>query len=245
MIERLEDAPLSPTAAAILREMYAATALRGTVAEEPQPIDSMTRISVVQGSELNRLVRESGARRTLEIGLAYGFSTVWILDALGAGGSHTAIDPFQRRDWGGIGEFQAQRLTNGAAFTLVEDYSIHALSALIKAGERFDFLFIDGNHRFDDVLVDFYLADQAARPGALIAFDDLWMPSIRMVVRFVLGNRDYEAVPQAAANMLVMRKRGDDARAWTDFAMFGPSLFSRDWRASFKDSVRGWLSGRL
>ena len=81
-------------------------------------------------------------------------------------------------------------------FTLIEDYSIHVLSDFIRAGKSFDFIFIDGNHRFDDVLVDFYLADQVLEVGGLMVLDDTWMASIRTVLAFVLANRAYEIVPQ-------------------------------------------------
>ena len=82
---------------------------------------------------------------------------------------------------------QARRISS-KRFTLIEDYSIHVLSDFIRAGKSFDFIFIDGNHRFDDVLVDFYLADQVLEVGGLMVLDDIWMASIRTVLAFVLAN---------------------------------------------------------
>ena len=76
------------------------------------------------------------------------------------------------------------------------------------------------NHRFDDVLVDFYLSDQVLAEGGLIAFDDMWMPSVRTVQSFILSNRKYEIVPQPVANMIVMRKLADDDREWAHFQPF-------------------------
>ncbi len=208
---------LSSEAEAILDEMYTAPKLQGQ--DGPVEIDPITRVDKTAGSELNRLVRESGAKKSLEIGLAYGFSTIWIMDALAEGGSHIALDPFQSGMWHGVGATQARRLT-AKRFELLEDYSIHVLSDFIRAGERFDFIFIDGNHRFDDVLVDFYLADQVLEVGGLMVLDDTWMASIRTVASFVLANRAYRPVPQRSNRMLALEKLKDDDRSWRHFRPF-------------------------
>ena len=73
---------------------------------------------------------------------------------------------------------------------------------LSKAG-KFDFIFIDGNHRFDDVLVDFYLSDQLISPGGLIVFDDMWMRSVRTTINFILTNRQYKIAQQPVENIMV------------------------------------------
>jgi hypothetical protein len=47
-------------------------------------------------------------QRTLEAEMAYGFSTLYILSVLkqlGAG-HHTALDPYQVKDWNGVGKSQ-------------------------------------------------------------------------------------------------------------------------------------------
>jgi len=209
---------LSPEAEAILSEMYSAPQLEGN--EGPVEIDPITRIDRTKGAELNRLVRENGTKDSLEIGLAYGFSTIWIMDGLSSDGHHIALDPFQSSLWKGVGQTQAQRLP-GKRFELLEDYSIHALSDFIRAGKRFDFIFIDGNHRFDDVLVDFYLSDQALKVGGLMVLDDMWMASIRTVAAFVVANRAYQVVRQASPGIFAMRKLKDDDRSWRHFRPFG------------------------
>lgn len=208
---------LSPQAQIILDEMYSAPSLEGLNGEVA--IDQVTRVDPVKGAELYRLVRESGAQKSLEVGLAYGFSTIWIMDALEEGGSHVAIDPFQSSYWHGVGLVQARRLS-GKTFTFLEDYSIHALSDFIRAGDRFDFIFIDGNHRFDDVLVDFYLADQILNVGGIMVLDDTWMASIRTAHKFVLANRAYQPVPQKGRTMAALRKTRDDDRDWRHFRPF-------------------------
>jgi predicted O-methyltransferase YrrM len=147
---------------------------------------------------MHDLMREHSVKQSLEVGMAYGFSTVWMLDALRsqADSLHIAIDPFQKTGWHGIGLAQVARLGFKYNFQWVEDYSIHALSNLIFKQEKYDFIYIDGNHRFDDVLVDFYLSDQILNCGGLIVFDDTRMQSVQTVVNFVITNRAYELVRQ-------------------------------------------------
>jgi len=167
-------------------------------------------------------MRTHSTERSLEIGFAYGFSTVWMLDALRSRSNslHISIDPFEKSQWGGIGLYQVQRLASETRFNWKNDLSIHALSDLIRETAKVDFIFIDGNHRFDDVIVDFYLSDQILKPGGLIVFDDTWMHSIQTAVSFILNNRDYEPVPQSVGNMTVIKKKRNDDRDWTHFNNF-------------------------
>jgi predicted O-methyltransferase YrrM len=206
----------------VLIDMYSANQLRGTASDQPINIDATTRISIAQGAQINQIVRQSVAIKSLEIGFAYGFSAVWILDALRSREAlrHVAIDPFEMTHWGGVGLHQVKRLSVAPGFEWIEEESIHALPRLIKSEEKFDFIFIDGSHRFDNVLVDFYLSDQLVSPGGLLAFDDMWMPSIRTVVSFVLANRQYKMVAQPVSNMMVLRKLGDENRDWRHFECF-------------------------
>jgi predicted O-methyltransferase YrrM len=206
----------------VLDYMYHSDKLHGTESDQPICIDKSTRISVGQGVTINSLMRAHSVKRSLEIGLAYGFSTVWMLDALRSqrDSLHIAIDPFELRSWHGIGLVQIKKLDLDRHFQWVEDYSIHALSDLIRQQAQFDFIYIDGNHRFDDVVVDFYLSDQVLRPGGLIALDDLWMQSIRTAANFIVTNRAYKLVPQPVDNMMVLKKEHGDDRDWLHFKSF-------------------------
>lgn len=208
---------LGAQALEVLTQMYSATHLQGTDGEAEV---GLTKIGPLQGAVLHRLVRQTGALRTLEVGFAYGFSTIWLLDALPPGGHHVAIDPHERTAYAGVGLRQVEKLGAQQRFSWCEALSIHALSDAIRQGEQHDLVFIDGNHRFDDVLVDFYLADQVLRPGGVLALDDMWMPSIRSVASFITANRAYQAVAQPEGNMAVFQKLADDRRDWRHFVPF-------------------------
>jgi predicted O-methyltransferase YrrM len=208
----------------LLADMYSAKQLVGTARDEPISIHE-AKISIAQGAQMNQLIRQSETNHSLEVGFAYGFSTIWILDGLRSrkNSRHVAIDPFETTYWGGVGLHQVKRLNVAPGFEWIDEFSIHALSTLIKRGEKFDFIYIDGNHRFDDVLVDFYLSDQLVSPGGLVLFDDVSMPSVRTVISFILTNRQYNIVPQSVRNLVVLKKVADDSydnRDWRHFERF-------------------------
>ena len=213
---------LLPRAAAVLREMYSAGALPGAPHGGPVTIDQRTRISIHQGAELHRLVSTAGANSCLEVGLAYGYSTAWILDALSRtpDTSHVAIDPFQLSRWGGVGLETASRLNAAARFQWIQERSDFALASFAKEERTFDFIYIDGGHRFDDVIVDFYLADRVLDVSGLMVFDDMFLPSIQTAVSFVERNRSYERVASNVRNVAVLRKVQNESRDWRHFVPF-------------------------
>jgi predicted O-methyltransferase YrrM len=224
----IEDilAALDPHFRSPLLSMYRGEAQLGTDGQ-PHPIDKETRISPSVGMWLYNLCLSLKAEATLEIGMAYGFSTLYFLAAIAKyqTGHHTAIDPFQRPQWYGIGLAHAQAvgsiLGSDSAFLLIEDRSDRAATDLARANRMFQIILIDGNHRFDDVLVDFYLYAPLCAIGGYIVFDDMWMSSIQTVVAFVRANRkDFIEAPTAERNICVFQRIGDDARKWTDFHEF-------------------------
>lgn len=183
-----------------------------------------TRISIAQGALLNRLAHQRGVTKSLEVGFAHGFSAVWLLDAVSKrpGGLHKSIDPFEMGpSWKGTGLKHVEQLgLPPSTFEWLNDYGIHALSDEIRAGAKYDLIYIDGNHRFDDTIVDFYLSDYLLRPGGLMILDDVLMPSVRTACDFVETNRAYTPLAVDAPNVTVYEKTADDNRHWQHFQPF-------------------------
>lgn len=150
-------------------------------------------ISPESGQLIQDLLRKTGAKTTLEVGLWYGISTLFICDTLAGvpGARHHAIDPNQLTDAAGIGLANIKR----AGFDdLVEAHlasSHRVLPELERAGLTIDFALIDASHRFDDTLIEFFYIDRLLRTGGVVAFDDASMPAVRKVLRFVAKNRAY------------------------------------------------------
>lgn len=214
---------LLPRTAGALSGMYKADALPGAPDGNPVVIHKHARISPDQGAALHKLILTDRLHASMEIGMAYGFSTLWILDAVlrQPNGSHLAIDPAEMSHWSGVGVEAVKRLDCGSRFELIRERSDYAIACFAKQEKIFDFVFIDGNHRFDDVLVDFYLSDQVLAERGIVVFHDTDMPSIKSVVSFVERNRSYERVRTAAGrHMVAFRKLGNDSRDWRHFVPF-------------------------
>ena len=195
-------------------------------------IDATTRISAEEGIALVRLAAQVNATHTLEVGLGYGFSATYLLGALAnrkradAVGP-LAIDPYQVTDWNGIGITTANELVavspclSESSFHCIEKRSDIALAGLLMEGRSFDLTFIDGYHRFDDVIVDFTLAAQMCPPGGAIVLHDMWLPGIACVAGFIRSNRaDFAEVRTGCENLFAVQRIGGDARNWDHFVPF-------------------------
>lgn len=177
-----------------------------------------TKISPQQGVWIYNLCCEIKPAATIEIGLAYGFSMLFFLAALKKNnkGQHTAIDPFP---WNGIAYCKAREV--GMPLEVINELSERAGVDLARNERKFDVIFIDGNHRFDNALIDFSLYSKVCRIHGYIILDDMWMRSIQAVVRFLRKNRrDFELVSTPIPNIAVFRKVAEDARPWDHFKRF-------------------------
>ncbi|MEJ2008114.1 MAG: class I SAM-dependent methyltransferase [Acidobacteriota bacterium] len=215
-------APLPEPFRSSLVSMYAGELQRGSD-DKLYPLDSITRIAPEQGMWLYETCRKLKTTQTAEVGLAYGFSTIFFLAAIreNAGGLHTAIDPFEEDCWHGIGRCQAVKVATTHAFRFLSERSAVALGELGRNDERFDLIFIDGGHCFDSVLVDFTLSAELSPPGGYIVLDDMWLPSVRKAVSFIRNNRaDFAGVVTPISNIAVFRRVGDDTREWKHYVDF-------------------------
>jgi predicted O-methyltransferase YrrM len=163
---------------------------------EGNTYNPVSAVSLESGALLYDVVRRTKPRRTLETGMAYGMSTLFICQALedNGVGCHGAIDPFQECEFKSIGVLNVERAGLSHRFRLYQDSSDVVLPQMCAEGGKIDFAFIDGWHLFDTTLVDFYYIDKLLEVGGHVAFDDLWMPSVRKAVSFVLRNKPYELV---------------------------------------------------
>jgi predicted O-methyltransferase YrrM len=166
--------------------------------------------------------RRRAPHASVETGMAYGFSTLFFLAAIAKNGSgnHTAIDAFEQSHYGGIGVEKVRQVGASGRFRFIQDSSAGAAAVLAREHSAFDFIFIDGDHRFDGVLLDFTVLAPLLSKGGIIIFDDLSMPSVRTAVDFVRTNRgDFRETP-ATPTFAAFERVGDDARPWDHFAPF-------------------------
>ena len=214
--------------------MYAGEIQQGS--EGPVQIDNRTRISEAQGMWMHDTVQRLKPARSLEIGLAYGFSTLYILAAMSQTGTgqHLALDPFQFADkYRGVGSRHAEHVGMSSSFQLLQEFSSVALAKFAAQKDSFEFIYIDGNHRFDDVVVDFTLSADVCPVGGHIILDDLWMPAIQTAVSWIRTNRvDFREVPTPVANIAQFERIDRDPRPWDHYVKFSvaaarPSIGAR------------------
>ena len=180
----------------LIEEIYRTRKVEDAQGNQINPFP--TALSYELGVELYNHICNHPIKNTLEIGMAYGLSTLFICQAhhdKGIGGHHTAIDPMESSEYGSIGLLNITRSGFDETFRFYESCSYEILPELYHANDQFDLIFIDGMHLFDYALVDFFYADLLLKRGGFLIFDDVWMPSIRKVVMFVLHNRQYQLVP--------------------------------------------------
>lgn len=210
--------------AALLDRIYASGKVEGP---DGSLVDAFPEgLPRAHAQEIERLVRDLGLTSTLETGMAYGLSTLAICSVHEerGEGSHVAIDPYQSRDWRGIGVLNLARAGLAQRARVIEARSDEALPRLRDEGLRIDFALIDGLHLFDATLVDFFHADRMLDTGGVVVFHDTWMPAVQQAVAYVRTNRAYEPVEPGAAGMAALRKQADDDRPWDfhrDFAAIG------------------------
>jgi len=92
--------------------------------------------------------------------------------------------------------------------TFMPELSHVVLPNLVQEGVQLDFAFIDGRHRFDYALLDFFFIDQMLRVGGIVVFDDVWSPGIRKLVAFVLRSHRYGRVSKPSEHRSSLGRRG-------------------------------------
>ena len=166
------------------------------------------------GQQLHDFILENGLERSLEIGLAYGLSALFICEAhrRRQKGFHIAIDPAQTSNFSQCALYQIKQANLESYFKHIETPDYHALPELHRGNQTFDFIFIDGLHLFDYVLLDFFYADLLLENQGYIAFDDSTIPGVAPVIDFVGTNRNYKRIDVDSGRLTIFKKESEDKR---------------------------------
>jgi predicted O-methyltransferase YrrM len=148
-------------------------------------------IGAREGEALEAWVTREGARRTIEVGLGYGISALFICGALAETGSaqpHVAIDPHQSTRFAGCGLRVLADAGLQDLIELVEEPSEIVLPRFLAERRTYDLAFVDGNHRFDGVFLDLVYLGRLVRPGGVVFVDDYQLPSVARAASFCTTN---------------------------------------------------------
>lgn len=170
---------------------------REVMAPSGERYDLLAGVHPSIGTMLQTWVRRVEARTAIEVGFAQGISTLYICEALlevSPTPRHIVIDPYETEAWHGTGNHNVTRAGYESIVEFHEHPSHRVLPYLELHRTSVDFAFIDGHHAFEYVLVDFFYVDKMLRVGGVVVLDDLQMPAIAKLCRFILKNQNYSLV---------------------------------------------------
>ena len=167
-------------------------------------------VYAAEGEALREWVLREGATRTIEIGLGYGISALYICEGLLGNAEptarHVALDPNQATRFANCG---LQFLEEAGIAQMVEHHAEEsqiALPRFLGEARSFHLAFVDGNHRFDGVFLDLVFLGRLVRAGGIIFVDDYQLPAVARAVSFCITNLGWTLEEVAAA---------DDLHQWT------------------------------
>lgn len=180
-------------------------------------------VDPVEGDYLYRLISsDDSIIRTLEVGCAFGLSSLHICEALRnrPNASHIIVDPKQMDVWHGIGVSHLER-AGIDFFDLIPEPSEFALPDLLRSQPgRFDLIFIDGWHTFDQTMLDLFYANRLLRVGGYIVIDDCQWQSVSAAVSYYRNYPTFEQIKEPA--VISQTKKQHIAKAIT--MAFRPGL---------------------
>jgi predicted O-methyltransferase YrrM len=157
--------------------------------------------SKAQCEFLQRLIRENNFSSCIEIGFAFGMSTLAIVEEVAKrNGHHTVIDKFEVTEWGGYGLDLIKQAGYEKDLTFIEEYCYAVLPRLVASGEKFDFAYLDSTKLLDWLLVDFFYLDKMLKIGGIVVFDDVPYPAIRKLMRYIVQYPSYRVHSQYPEN---------------------------------------------
>jgi predicted O-methyltransferase YrrM len=185
--------------------------------------------SAIEGEAVREWVLREDAAHTIEIGLGYGISALFVCEGLLGNARnkvrHLAIDPYQATRFANCG---LQFLDEAGLAEIVEHYpeeSQIALPRLVSEGRRFDLAYVDGNHRFDRVFVDLSYLGRLLRPGGVTFMDDYQLPAVARAAAFYVANLDWTLEEVSKSDdfhqwAVLRTSRTPDTRSFDHFVVF-------------------------
>jgi predicted O-methyltransferase YrrM len=197
----------------------------GIVKMAKENIKLTSAISPAEGFHIYDLIKRNKFRDILEVGMANGLSSLYMLQALkenGDGGHLTSIDPFQDTQWFSAGLFNINAAGFSKQHTWIKGKSYDVLPQLLAKKNKYDLIFVDGMHLFDYTLIDVFYSFLLCRVGGIIIIDDILHKAPAKVIKYMDTNykflRRLKDIPVKTVGTYVMLR--DDSREWDHYADF-------------------------
>lgn len=155
---------------------------------------------------IGALISMIKAKTVLEVGAFEGRTAVEMIKSVPLGGYVASID---------IAEYipaeikaEIKKEAEGKVFDFILGHSLNVIAELPAA--HFDLIFIDGNHEYNHLMLEFKACERVLARGGVIAFhDSLHLPDVKKVVEYA-ASWGYTFVnlntPEGRGLALVMRK---------------------------------------
>lgn len=133
-----------------------------------------------------------------------------------------SIDPYQSTQWKNAAVKHLEDAKLQRYNTLIKELDAVALPEILslvsdKKLELFDFIFIDGDHKFDYTLLDFMYADMMLKVGGVIVVDDVLHDNVKACMNYIDTNyKHFKKLKGANASktMNLYVKIEEDKRTW-------------------------------
>ena len=171
-------------------------------------------INSIEGNYITNIIKKYNFKKCFEVGFAHGISSIYILKNKGT--SLISIDPFQKSQWDNQGLKFVKHLGYDKNHELIEKKSHIALPEMLEkySEDFFDFCFIDGDHKFDVTLLDFYYSSLMIKIGGVIIIDDALHSGVSKCIKFIDSNMENFQKIQSPSTIAVYKKISEDKREW-------------------------------
>ena len=124
---------------------------------------------------IGSLINMTGAKAVLEIGVFEGETSIKMIEALPVGSYYVGID---------INDYRKHKLGKpGVAVDFILGESINVLKTMPE--NHFDFIFVDGDHSWANILPEFKEIERVIKPGGVIAYhDSIHLPDVKKLIEY-------------------------------------------------------------
>jgi predicted O-methyltransferase YrrM len=180
---------------------------------------------------LDEMITLSKPHISLEIGLAYGISTLQILKSVSKidqNFTHIVMDPFQH-EWNNVGLLNIDRSGYKDHVKFYAEQSTIVLPRLHAEKTRIQFAYIDSTKVFDQLLVDVHYITRMMDNRGILVLDDCDFPGIRLLARFLARHQSFEVYKGFSPDPVTLKSRIADnvVNLWLSLMPFRKRKLSR------------------
>ena len=182
---------------------------------DKQIVKTTSGINNAEGNTISTIIQENNFKTCLEIGMAYGLSSFYIL--MNKNTSLISIDPYQTSQWNNNGVKLLTQFKFIKRHKLYKETNYVALPKILSKykANYFDFIFIDGFHTFDYTLFDFFYSNFLLKIGGIIIIDDALHYGVNKCIKYIETNYLSYTKLISSPTIAIFKKKSEDNRIWS------------------------------